>query len=192
MKRIAFALTVMAIGAAACSQPAPPPPPAAEPPAPPSRAITESMFGPYSAVKGYLVKTAEVASDRVYAFKPTPEVRSFGQILAHVADANYMFCGISSGEAGPTASVEQTQTTKAGIQSALAESFAFCDRAFSGVNDVTGAQAAVIVPINNMPTTKLGVLGFATAHQFEHYGNLVTYMRLNKMVPPSSAPAAGM
>jgi uncharacterized damage-inducible protein DinB len=84
-------------------------------------------------------------------------------------------------------SVEQTSTTKADIQKALADSFAFCDRAFAAVDDASGAEA-VTIAMMNMPTTKLGVLGFATAHQFEHYGNLVTYLRLNKMVPPSSQP----
>jgi hypothetical protein len=54
------------------------------------------------------------------------------------------------------------------------------------LNDQTGAAEAVIAPINNLKTTKLGALSFNTSHNSEHYGNLVTYMRLNKMVPPSS------
>ena len=146
----------------------------------------ESLQTPYTAVKGYLVKTAEQAPDSLYAFRPTPEVRTFGQILGHVADANYMFCGTASGESGPATSVEQTATAKGDLLKGLAESFAFCDRAFAALNDTSGAAEATIAPINNMKTTKMGALSFATAHQFEHYGNLVTYMRLNKMVPPSS------
>ena len=83
-------------------------------------------------------------------------------------------------------------TAKADLQKALAASFEFCDRAFAGLNDQTGAAEATIVPINNMKTTRLGALSFNAAHDMEHYGNLVTYMRMNKMVPPSSQPAAGM
>ena len=184
-----FAL--VSVGLAACAPPEPAPVSEQAPP-PPSSAVTQSLQAPYTAVKGYLIKSAEQAPENVYAFRPTPEVRTFGQVIGHIADANYMFCGTASGEAGPSGSVEQTATTKADLQKALADSFAFCDRAFAGVNDATGAAEATIVPINNMKTTKLGALSFATSHQFEHYGNLVTYMRLNKMVPPSSQPAAGM
>jgi uncharacterized damage-inducible protein DinB len=184
MKSSALILS-LAIGMAACS-PAPTPPAPEPAPAPPSRAVMESLQTPYTAVKGYLTQTADQASDKLYAFRPTPEVRTFGQILGHVTDANYMFCGTASGMSAPGTSVEKAATTKADLQKALAESFAFCDRAFAGLNDTTGAAEATIVPIDNMKTTKMGALSFATAHQFEHYGNLVTYMRLNKMTPPSS------
>ncbi len=183
------AILTSALALGACVQePVAEAPASTEPPAPPSRAITESMEVPYNIVKGYLTKAAEQASDKIYAFRATPEVRTFGQILAHAADGNYMFCGASSGEAGPGSSVEQTMTTKADIQKALADSFAFCDRAFAAVNDQTGAEPVTVAMMNDLPSTKLAILGFATAHQFEHYGNLVTYLRLNKMVPPSSQP----
>jgi uncharacterized damage-inducible protein DinB len=177
------AVALLLVGAAACAPPEPAP---ASEPAPPSRAVVESMLTPYNGVKGYLIKAAEQAPESLYAFRATPEVRTFGQILGHVADANYMFCGTASGEAGPSASVEQTATTKADLQKGLADSFAFCDRAFAGLNDAGGAAGATIVPIDNMKTTKLGALSFATAHAYEHYGNIVTYLRLNQLVPPSS------
>ena len=69
----------------------------------------------------------------------------------------------------------------------MPDAFAHCDRVFASLNDTTGAAEAVIEPINNLKTTKLGALSFDAAHNYEHYGNLVTYMRLNNMVPPSSA-----
>jgi uncharacterized damage-inducible protein DinB len=159
--------------------------------APASSAIAESLRTPYEIAKGYLTSAADQVPEEMYSFQATPEVRSMGQLFAHVADANYMFCSASSGEAGPAESVEQTKTTKADLQQALAASFEFCDRAFAAVDDASGAAEAT-VDVMGMTSTKLGLLSFATAHQFEHYGNIVTYMRLNMMVPPSSQPTPGM
>ena len=176
-----FGFVVIAAVAAACSQPPPPPPPA-----PPSTAVTASIRIPYEATKGFITKTAEQVPEAKYAFQPTKEVRTLGQILGHIADANYLFCSVASTEKAPEGSAEKTAKTKADIQKALAAAFAYCDRAFAALNDQTGAAEATIVPINNLKTTKLGALSFDAAHNYEHYGNLVTYMRLNKMVPPSS------
>lgn len=181
------ALLVLAAGVTACE---PAPDPTLEQPAP-SSAVAESLRGPSEIVKGYLTSAAEQVSEEQYAFKATPEVRSMGQLFAHVADANYMFCSAVSGEAGPEASVEETVTAKAELQQALAESFAFCDRAFAGLDDVSGSEPVSLAALN-MTSTKLGILALATAHQFEHYGNVVTYMRLNGMVPPSTQPTTGM
>jgi uncharacterized damage-inducible protein DinB len=103
-----------------------------------------------------------------------------------------MFCGASSGEMGLEESIEQTVTAKADLQNALAESFAFCDRAFAALDDTSGAAEVTMGEPMNMTSTKLAFLSFATAHQFEHYGNIVTYMRMNMMVPPSSQPMTGM
>ena len=124
------------------------------------------------------------AAEDLYAFKPTPEVRSFGQLLGHIADANYMICSIASGSKPPGSSVEKTKTTKADIGAGLAASFAYCDKVWSATTDASAA-APVKMPFGPaMP--RLSALAFNTSHDFEHYGNIVTYMRLNKMVPPSS------
>lgn len=152
------------------------------------RAVTESLKGWADIAKSFVTRTAEQVPEAMFGYQPTKEVRTLGQILAHVADANYLFCGLASGEKGPADSVEKTRTSRADIQKALAESYAFCDRAFAGLDDQTGAAGVVIAQANNMKTTKLGALSFNTAHNMEHYGNLVTYMRMNKIVPPSSAP----
>lgn len=151
-----------------------------------STAITDSLKGPFTMVKGNITRAAEQVPEAQYAYQPTKEVRTFGQLVGHIADANYMFCALASGEKTPAASVEQTMKTKAELQKALAASFDFCDRAFAGLNDQTGAAEATIAAINNLKSTKLGVLALNTAHDMEHYGNMVTYMRMNKMVPPSS------
>ena len=70
---------------------------------------------------------------------------------------------------------------EADLQKALADSFAFCDAAWAAVTD---AKAAEPVTMFGMPQTRIAVLSFNTAHDFEHYGNIVTYMRIKGMVPP--------
>jgi uncharacterized damage-inducible protein DinB len=141
----------------------------------------------YDIAKGYVTKSAEKVSDDLYSFQPTPEVRTFGKILAHIADANYMLCSGAKGEKSPVEmmSLEKTKTTKADIQKALADSYAYCDGAFASL---TPAQAAEKVDFFGMAWTKLSMLSFAGTHSFEHYGNLATYMRIKNIVPPSSEP----
>jgi uncharacterized damage-inducible protein DinB len=128
--------------------------------------------------------TAEELSPEMYAYRPTEEVRTAGQILTHIADAQYTFCSSAAGESSPmTESIEQTRTTKGAIVEALEQSFAYCERVFASATDARGGQS---VDLFGAPTTTLGALAFNSAHNYEHYGNLVTYMRLNGIVPPSS------
>jgi uncharacterized damage-inducible protein DinB len=174
----------LVIGGAAC---APAPPPAPEPP-PPSSAITASVKVPFDITKDNISKALEQVPENRLSFRATPAVRTFGQIFGHVADSNYMLCALASGEQAPEGSAEASAKTKADLQKAVADSFAFCDRAFAGLNDQTGAEPAT-VPFLPMPNTRLGVLAFVAAHDWEHYGNIVTYLRLNKMVPPSTQQA---
>jgi uncharacterized damage-inducible protein DinB len=152
--------------------------------------ITAGEKSSYDMVKGYVTKSAQAGSDAVFAFKATAEVRSFGQIVGHIADANYMMCSAAAGEKSPgSGDIEKTKTTKADLSSALAESFAYCDRVFAAMTDAEGAKMVKSMMGGDM--SKLSILAFNTAHDFEHYGNLVTYMRLNKMVPPSSQGGMG-
>jgi len=151
--------------------------PAANPTIGSIRSMTEQ-------VKGYLTKAAAQVPEDMYAFKPTPQVRSTGEIFAHVADANFMICGMASGQKPPMSGIEKSKKTKAEISEALTASFAFCDKALAGLTD---AQANETIKFFIPGThTRLGVLAFNAAHDFEHYGNIVTYLRLKGMVPPSS------
>ena len=137
--------------------------------------------------KNYVTRSAEKLSEELYGFQPTPEVRTAGKILAHLADANYMLCAMSKGEKSPVEmqQIEKSKTTKADIQKALGDSFAYCEQALAAL---TPATAADKVEMFGMPQTRLSVVAFVAAHNFEHYGNLVTYMRLKNIVPPSSEP----
>jgi uncharacterized damage-inducible protein DinB len=183
MKKLAL-MIVIAAGSTACQTPAPPP---AAPAPPPSTAIRDSLKAGYDSVKDNLLKSAEQIPEPKLAFQPTKEVRTFGQLLGHIANENYVFCGAASGGKGPGGDFEKT-TKKAELQKALADSFAFCDQAFAGLNDQSGAGAAEITEFG-LKGTKFSMLAANTAHDDEHYGNIVTYMRMNKMVPPSSQPA---
>ena len=147
----------------------------------PMTPAAKSMLG---LIKGNVVKAAEQMSEENYAFKPTPDVRSFGQLIGHVANANYMICSNASGAANPsTSDIEKTKTSKADLTKAVAESFAFCEAQFDAL---TPAKAAEVIDVFGMKMPRLNALQFNTAHDFEHYGNIVTYMRLKGMVPPSS------
>jgi len=142
----------------------------------------DSIKSQYASVKGYLAKTVAKVPEDVLAFKPTPEVRSFGQILAHIADSQFGMCGTAAGEKKPS-DFEKTATTKAALTKAIADSTAYCDSVIAGMDDKKGAE---VTKFFFGPTTRAMVLSFNVSHDFEHYGNLVTYMRLKGIVPPSS------
>ena len=138
----------------------------------------------YDMAKGWLVSSAEQMPEADYAFKPTADVRSFGQLVGHVANASYMFCSIVKGEQNPaTADFEKT-TSKADLVKALKEGFAYCDGAYE-ITDMK-AMEEVTFPFGDMKGSRLWALMFNVAHDNEHYGNMVTYFRLKGMVPPSS------
>jgi uncharacterized damage-inducible protein DinB len=151
---------------------------------PDANPMTAAAKGQFTMVKNYITKTADKVGEDLYGFKPTPEVRSLGQLLGHIANANFMICSRAAGEKSPsTEDIEKTKTTKADLSKALADSFAYCDGVFAKMDDKAGAE---VVDFFRQKQPKLAVLQFNTAHDFEHYGNLVTYMRLKGIVPPSS------
>ena len=141
----------------------------------------EGVRNLYNTVKGYIAKSAEQMPEEHFAFKPTPDVRSFGQLLGHITDAHYLFCSAVLGETAPASDAEKI-TGKAQLREALQKSIAYCDRAYQ-IADAASAQA---VDFFGQSQTKLVVLAFNMGHDFEHYGNIVTYMRLKGLVPPSS------
>ena len=156
-------------------------------PAAPANPITVSEKGLYLFMSNNVVRAAEKMPEENYSFKPTPEVRSFGQLVGHVADANYMFCSQVSGEANPMKNVEKTKTSKADLVAAVKDAVAFCSKTFDGMTDAKGSEMMKFFSFN---LAKLTVLSLNTAHTDEHYGNMVTYMRLKGLVPPTSENAS--
>ncbi|MGD2070752.1 MAG: DinB family protein [Gemmatimonadota bacterium] len=138
--------------------------------------------GLYETVRGYIMATAEQVPEDLYDYRPTEEVRTLGQILGHVANAGYLFCAPAGGMEQPQVGNAEELGSKAEIQAALEASFEYCDQAYG----MDGSMVDEGVTFFGQPHTRLSVLSFNMAHDFEHYGNLVTYMRANGMVPPSS------
>lgn len=158
-----------------------------------SNTYTTEAHRQYQYIQGLVLKAAEKVSEDLYSFKPTPAVRSLAGVLGHVADANMLLCGVASGK--PTdfekimkdlsvVQVHEKKTAKADIIAALKESSAFCDSVFAKQTDATGREQVSWFGGEKM--AKLSVLNMSTSHAWEHYGNLVTYMRLKDIVPPSS------
>jgi uncharacterized damage-inducible protein DinB len=138
--------------------------------------------GLYDMAKGWITSAADQMPEADYAFKPTPEVRSYGQLIGHIANANYMFCSSALGEQSPSQQNLEQVTSKAQLVEALRASFAYCDRAYA----MTDEKAGEALTVFGTQATRLYALEFNMGHDFEHYGNIVTYLRLKGLVPPSS------
>lgn len=146
--------------------------------------IVDSLRWLFERTSGNVIATAEMLDESLYGYRPTPEVRTAGEILAHIAFSQFQFCAAAAGERNPNSEqFEETRTTKEGIIDALEKGFAYCASVYDRTTDAdVGRQVNFL-----SQTTTAGVLAFNSAHIYEHYGNLVTYMRLNGIVPPSSA-----
>jgi uncharacterized damage-inducible protein DinB len=162
----------------------------AQTPAGGANPLSASMKRQFDGITLNLTESAAKASPELYAFKPTPEVRSFGQILAHVAAAHYLFCSRAAGEKNPIAEdLEKTKTTKADIQKALADSNAYCSKVYGAMTDAKALELFKPTPQATTEVPRAQPLIANVGHDNEHYGNLVTYMRLKGVVPPSTERA---
>lgn len=141
----------------------------------------------YTYTKMNVLKAAEEMPEANYSFRPVSTVRTFGQIVAHVADGQYEFCGAVLADGTKPPEVEKNKTTKADIVASLKEAFAYCDKAYDSMTDAKGAEQTKFFG-RELP--RLTVLNFNSAHNNEHYGNIVTYMRIKGLVPPSSQQQA--
>jgi len=136
----------------------------------------------YGIIKGFVTQAAEKMPEDNYSFKPAADVRSFGQIIGHIADDQYFFCSRVKGETKKS-EIEKTVTSKADLVSQLKEAISYCDSVYDSMTDDAASQK---VKFFGGERTKLVILDFNTGHTYEHYGNLVTYMRIKGLVPPSS------
>lgn len=155
------------------------------PSAPATNPLTAGQRMIFGYASGMVIGSAEKMSEANYAFKPTPDVRSFGQVLGHIADSQYMFCSAVIGEKSPAPDIEKNKTSKADLVQALKDAVAYCNKAYDGLTDTTALQT---VKFMGGDQPKLTVMSFNNVHTTEHYGNLITYLRLKGLVPPSSEP----
>jgi uncharacterized damage-inducible protein DinB len=149
--------------------------------------ISQAIRQAWDDAKGNLQQSAELMPEADYGFKPTESVRTFGQILAHVAGANYVFCSAARGEKSPFSEdhFEKSLKTKAQIFSAVKDSVAYCDAAYKSLTDRSAAES-IAMPFGMGSRPRAAALIGNTGHLQEHYGNFVTYFRIKGMVPPSS------
>jgi uncharacterized damage-inducible protein DinB len=157
----------------------------AQPPAAaPANPISDSEKRVYAMLSsGAVIAAAEKMPEENYSFKPTPDVRSFGQLVGHLADSQYFFCSTAASETSPGGETEKSKTAKADLVAALKDAVAYCNKTYAGMTDAKGSQ---MVKLMNYDFARLTVLSTNTAHMYEHYGNMVTYLRLKGIVPPSS------
>ena len=122
-------------------------------------------------LSGVVIAAAEKMPEESYSFKPTPDVRSFGQLVGHLADSQYFFCALAAGETKPAGGVEKSKTSKAELVAALKEAVAYCSKTYAGMTDSKGGE---MVKMMNNDFARLTVLSANTAHDYEHYGNMAT------------------
>ena len=139
----------------------------------------------HAQVTSWIASAAEKMPEAEYPYRPDPGARSFGDILGHIANANYLFCSSALGESNVAPNIEKTQTTKAELIAALHEAFAYANRAYAALNE---ENALGTVKSYGKDSNRLSVLWFNAAHNLEHYGNLAVYLRAKGIVPPSSEP----
>jgi len=183
MKRFSFfaSCLVLVPMVLACAQEQAPPAEASAGPAQESHAVVGSIAPLFDMVKGYIIAAAEQMPEENFGYQPTAEVRTFGQIIGHVAMAQYWFCNGATGQTQEPDNYEE-MTAKADLVEAVSAAFDYCAGAYA-MSDATAMEE---VEFFGDTGTRLWVLTSNLIHTWEHYGNLVTYLRENGMAPPSS------
>lgn len=137
----------------------------------------------FTSVSGYIAQAANDMSEAQYSYRPTADVRTFGELIGHVAGSQKMFCAMALGDKPPAEDeVEKSAKTKAALVAALKASNDYCAKAYK----LTDAATTGMVDVFGQQRSKMYALLSNVTHDNEHYGNIVTYMRMNKLVPPSS------
>ena len=150
-------------------------------------AVVKTM---HATIRRNIAETAEAMPAGHYGFKPTPQVRSFAEALGHLVNSNFFFCSQARGEAMPSSTNYEQIADKAALTKALTESLAYCDTAYAATTDGNVGQLVKLTgPDGGRRASRGSVLVFNTTHNNEHYGNLVVYLRLKGLVPPSTGRA---
>ena len=146
--------------------------------------MSASLQRSFASVSNYIVRAADEFPADKFDFKATPDVRSFAQELAHVADAHFTYCSRAANTASPQQGrIEGTITDRTALLAKLKESVAFCSGIYEGVTDATLGEEYTVGRARGV---RLAALVSNVSHDNEHYGKIVTYFRLNGLVPPSS------
>ncbi len=138
----------------------------------------------YVTIRDYFIRAAEKMPEEDYGFKPSPDVRTFAQQVAHVADDQYNLCSPARGETrkAPYRDIETRLSKKADLVPALKAAFAYCDSAYDALTDSSGTEPSA----GGYQRNRFSMLNWNLWHTWEHYGNIVVYLRMKGLVPPSS------
>lgn len=148
--------------------------------------VSDAIRASWESAKKNIRDSAADVSQDIHGFKPVDAVRTFGQVVAHTAGANYVFCAAAKGEPSPREEAAfEKLTAKADIVKAWDESVAYCDAAFTALTDRTAAET-IEMPFGMGKAARAAAFIGNVGHLNEHYGNLVTYMRIKGIVPPTS------
>ena len=138
--------------------------------------MTLSIFR--SNMQDKIMKSAKAMPESKYSYRPTKDVRSFAEILNHVGDISYILCSNVKGEAPPA--MAAAKSSKAEITAYVKGAFDYCDGVYSGFTD---AHLNAPADFFGVKTNKMFILTQVGNHDALHYGNLVTYLRINGVVP---------
>jgi uncharacterized damage-inducible protein DinB len=146
----------------------------------------------HATIRRDLEEAAEGMPAEEYGFRPAPGARTFGQLVGHVINANLFFCSQAGGEKVSAVGNYEQVASKSALVKALNDSLELCDSAYDQTTDANFNQPIEIaagVGMGPAKTVRGAILMFNVAHNNEHYGNIVVYMRLKGHVPPSTARA---
>jgi len=135
----------------------------------------------YALIKDSVLKAAEKMPSSDYSFRTVSQVRTFGEMIAHIADAQIRMCGVVKGES--VTADATSKTSKAELVDALQASFRYCDPVYESMTDAAGAAK---IKWARWEMSKLGLLNWNISHDNEMYGILGAFLRLKGLVPPSS------
>jgi hypothetical protein len=152
--------------------------------------LATSLQRSYNGFKTNFIAAAEKMPEADYTFKPgsTPEARTYAQVIAHIAQAQFGQCSGLVGQPNPMQgkNLEQELKTKADVTKALADSFAICDKAFAAVTD---ANATEMIKQGQNEVTRAASLYGVIVHGNEMAGTAYVYLRSKNLVPPSTENA---
>ena len=150
--------------------------------------LTAALKQQWEGVARNLKEAAEVVPEDKYSFKPSPDVRDYGQEVGHGANANYLFCSRAKGEANPNKENYESGTwSKADLVKAIVASNEYCSSLFTGATDKSLLE---VVGEGPRAQPRGAIIAANIAHANETYGTMVPYMRMSGIVPPSTARAA--
>jgi hypothetical protein len=178
MKKFAMVMGVM-LFALTCAAQGGGKMPAAQASTAPANAVAD-VKAAYAAIKGNITKMADKMPEENYAFKASPDIRSYGELMAHIATAQVLYCTMAAGEMKRPADVKGS---KADIVAAIKGSFDTCDAVFDKLTDASAMEG---VTARGAQRTRLSILWGMIVHSNEEYGYGSIYLRLKGIVPPSS------